>query len=196
MTQQVNLYAPAVQEKAGPLLTALAIAAIATALLIVFHQWIRGENDKLQVRVKQSAAQLATEKNAVKSMKDALATRTDPARLAAELAALKTRATEAQEIMSQLQTGKLGTLDGYGGYMLTLARVGEPGVWLTSLKISDAGKSLEVEGRSLQADGVLRYAGELNRQVAPFGATLTSVEMTPGVSAADRAVTAVSFKLN
>jgi hypothetical protein len=196
MTQQVNLYAPAVQEKAGPLWTALAIAAVTTALLLAFHQWIRDENDKLQVRVKQSAAQLATEKNAVKSMKDALATRTDPARLAAELAALKTRATEAQEIMSQLQSGKLGTLDGYGGYMLTLARVGEPGVWLTSLKISDAGKSLEVEGRSLQADGVLRYAGELNRQVAPFGATLTSVEMTPGVSAADRAVTAVSFKLN
>jgi hypothetical protein len=196
MTQQINLYAPAVEEKAGPLLMALAIAAVTTVLLLAFHQWVRGENEKLQLRAKQSAGQLATEKAAVKSMKDALATRTDPTRLAAELAALKTRAVEAQEIMSQLQTGKLGTLDGYGGYMLTLARIGEPGVWLTSLKISDAGKTLEVEGRSLQAEGVLRYAGELNRQVAPFGAALTSVEMTPGVSAADRALTAVSFKLN
>ena len=74
-----------------------------------------------------------------------------------------------------------------------VARIGEPGVWITGLRIQNAGRMLAVEGRSLQAESILRYAGEVNRQFAAQGVRLSSVEMTP-VQNADSA-TAVSFKL-
>src|SRR6185436_11796239 len=104
-TQQINLYAPKVHEKRVPALIALGIAALVAVVMLAYWQQLKSENDKLQARVAQAKAQLETEKAAIAQMRGELAKRTDPARLAAELNALRARATEAQEIIAQLQSG-------------------------------------------------------------------------------------------
>ena len=192
MTQQINLYAPKVHEKRGPALAALGVAAVIAVLMLAYWQYLKGENDQLQVRVSKAKAQLETEKAAVAQMRAELAKRTDPARLAAELNALRARATEAQEIMAQLQSGNLGTMDGFTGQLTELARAGEPGIWVTNFKILTAGKGIEITGRSLDSQAILRYAGEVNQRFAGYGATVTAVEMTPIASATQ---SAVQFKL-
>jgi len=194
MTQQINLYARKVEQKRGPALASLAFVVIVAAALTGYWQMLRNETAALRTRIAAASSQLETEKASLKVMKDALAKRTDPARLAAELAALRTRALGAQQIMSQFQRGDLGTMDGFSGHLVALARIGEPGVWLTSFKILNSGKAVQIEGRSLEAQAVLRYAGEVNQRFAGYGASLNSVELTPMMSAAT-AVPAVSFKL-
>jgi Tfp pilus assembly protein PilN len=194
MTQQIKLFAREAEERKGPALVGLALAAVLAALLVAYWQMLSSQADLLEKRVAQLNQQVATEKAALDEMKKALAQRTDPARLASELAALKSRAAEAQEVMNQLRSGQLGTLEGYSNHLIKFARIGEPGVWLTGAKISNAGRAVEVQGRSLQSESVLKYAGELNRQFAPLGASVSLVEMTPVVSA-DKERAAVAFKL-
>jgi Tfp pilus assembly protein PilN len=194
MTQQINLYTPEEEVRRGPVLFTLLAVVAAAALLLAYRQYLQGENAQLEKRVAQVKTELASQRSTLKTMKDSLAQRTDPARLAAELAAVKAGASAAQEFLLQLERGDLGSLEGYGTHLVTLARVGEPGVWLTSLKVTTAGKRVEVDGRSLQAESVLRYAGELNRHFATHGASLTAVEMTPVVSA-DQSASAIAFKL-
>jgi hypothetical protein len=193
MTQQINLLLREAEEKRGPLLLTALGMVVFVALLIGYWQLLRTQNATLEKQVKTTAGQLATEKAAVKTMKEALATRMDPVRVAAELAALKSRAAESQEIVDRLNRGELGTLDGYGAHFVALAKIGEPGLWLTNVKIANAGRLVEIGGQSLQAESVLRYAGEVNRQVAGFGAAVTSLEMTPITN--EKKGTAVAFKL-
>ena len=192
MTQQINLYAPKVHEKRGPALAALGFAALVAILMLAYWLQLKSENERLQARVMQARAQLETEKAAVAQMRAELAKRTDPARLAAELNALRARAAEAQEIIGQLQSGNLGTMDGFTGQLTALARAGEPGIWVTNFKILTAGKGIEIQGRSLDSQAVLRYAGDVNQRFASYGATVTGLEMTPVGSATQ---TAIQFKL-
>lgn len=193
MTQQINLYAREPEERRGPaVMTGLLLVAV-LALLIGYWQLLRTQSTRMEAQVKQTRSQLTTEQGALKVMKDALATRTDPARLAAELAALKSRAKESQEIVDRLNRGELGSMAGFAGHFVALAKIGEPGLWLTGVRIANAGKVVEVDGASLQAEAVLRYATEVNRQVGGFGATVTSLEMTPITN--DKQAPAVAFKL-
>jgi Tfp pilus assembly protein PilN len=194
MTQQINLYAREEEQRRGPLVvTAIGLVAF-LLLLIGYGQVMRERTKNLETRERSATQNLQNEKAALQTMKEALAARTDPAKLAAEIAALKSRATEAQDIVDRVARGELGTLEGFSGHFTTLARIGEPGVWLTAVKVQNAGRIVEIEGRSLQAESVLRYATEVNRQVASYGASVTAVEMTPIANAQTRA-TAVSFKL-
>jgi hypothetical protein len=194
MTHQINLYAREVEERRGPLLiTAFGYLAFAALLLLYWHV-LRTQTETLEARVKQTSRQLENERAAMKTMKDALAQRTDPARVAAELAALKSRAAEAQDLVDRVQKGELGTLDGFSGHLTALATIGEPGVWITGVRIQNAGRAIEVAGNSLRPEAVLRYATEVNKQITPLGASITALEMTPTVNK-DKA-TAVAFKLN
>ena len=193
MTQQINLFAREVEERKAPLLLTIFGLVAFSGLLLLYYQVLHGQRLALDARVKQTARQLEAEAAAMKSMKDALAQRTDPARVAAELAALKSRAADAQEIVERLRKGELGTLEGFGGHFTSLAQIGEPGLWLTKVSVHNAGRVVEVEGRALQAEAVLRYATAVNRQVAPLGATVTSLELTP-ITNVDKS-NAVAFKL-
>ena len=192
MTQQINLYAPKVLERRGPALTVLAVLGVIVATLLVYLVHLRSETEQLQARLAQAKTQLEGEKAAVAQMRAELAKRTDPARVTAEINAMRARATESQEIIAQLRSGNLGTMDGFTGHMTELARAGEPGLWITGFKILAAGRTIEIQGRSLDSQAVLRYAGHVNERFASYGASLSSLEVTP-VSAENQQ--AVQFKL-
>jgi hypothetical protein len=194
MTQQINLYARAPEERKGPLVISVLIVAGFAGLLILYWSYLRAQGDATERRLAQARSQFASEKAVVDAMKAQLAARMDPKRLAAELAALKTRATESQEVIDRLRRGELGTLDGFGPQFVALARIGEQGIWLTGVRISAVGRSLELEGRSLEAEAVIRYAGQVNQQMGPFGTQVGSLELTP-VSRDASAARAVNFKL-
>jgi len=94
-----------------------------------------------------------------------------------------------------------GGSEGYSGHLTTLARISEDGVWLTGVKIGNAGKTVSLAGRSLRHESVLRYAQRLNEQFSAYGVQFTAVELTPDVAIEGAAGTAgpalspVAFKL-
>jgi hypothetical protein len=194
MTQQINLFVREPVERRAPAAMAAAFIVVVAIALIFYWQILRDRTIKMEAQAKQSQTQVATEKTALQTMKDSLKQRTDPARLAAELAALKSQAGEAQQIVDRIHRGELGTPDGFQSHLVALAHVAEQGVWLTNVKILNSGRNLELEGRSLQPESVLRYAEAVNKRVSDLGASVTAVEMTP-IASKDNSATAIAFKL-
>ena len=60
-----------------------------------------------------------------------------------------------------------------------LSRTSEPGVWMTTVRVGDAGRSLDLSGESRDGAAVLRYAEQLNRGLAPLGTRLNQLELNP-----------------
>jgi len=194
MTQQINLFKRRAEQPKAPLITAVAITALVAVCLIAYWQLLKVQTANLTTQLAQLQGQLKTESAALQAMKDVLAKRMDPAKVQAELAILKSQAAEAEEIMDRYRRGDLGSMDGYAGHLLTLARISQPGLWLTGVHIKQAGKVVEMEGRSLQADTILRYAGTVNANFAGYGASINALEMTPIVST-NAQTTALNFRL-
>ena len=63
-----------------------------------------------------------------------------------------------EQILTYLQTHSLSIeQQSFSVYLLALTWVKEPGLWLTSVKISDGGRSLKLSGRTQSADLLPKY---------------------------------------
>ena len=105
--------------------------------------------------------------------------------IAAQIAALEPQTRGAKELLARLKSGELGSLDGYGKQFTALSSLSTPGVWLTSISMSNAGRALRVEGRALHKQQVLTYARQLNAVMTPFGAQVSALEVTPVLQPAE-----------
>lgn len=197
MSKQINLL---VQEAVAPELSALrALIGLGVMVLAFLGYgaigWIA--TARLGDTVAQSNKELEAEKAAVKALESKLGERPKLADIIAQIDALKPQAAESQEIVNLLRSGGGGS-EGYSGHLTALAAISEDGVWLTSVKIGSAGKTMNLAGRSLRQESVLRYAQRLNAQFSTYGVQFTAVELTPDTTlagAANSALSSVSFKL-
>ena len=197
MSRQINLL---VQEAIAPALSALRAVIGLGVMLAAFlgyaaFAWLG--TARLGDTVAQSDAQVAAEKAALQAVEQKLTARPKLADILAQIDALKALAGESQEIVTLLRSGAGGS-EGYSGHLTTLARISEDGVWLTGVKIGNAGKSVSLAGRSLHHESVLRYAQRLNEQFSSYGVQFTAVELNPDVakeSGSGPALSSVAFKL-
>ena len=203
MSQQINLL---VQEQRGPALSALRSLIGLGAILLVYlaytaYAWFGSV--QLGDTVEQSNVQLAAEKATLKDLEQKLGARPKREELLVQIEAHRAPLEESRQVINLLETGGGSSRDGYTGQMMTLARVSEEGVWLTGISIANAGRTVRLEGRSLRADAVMRYAQRLNEQFSAYGAQFTALELTPGSDQAatreDRTtapgLSSVAFKL-
>lgn len=163
MSQQINLYRPVFrrQEKKFSA-TAMAQAGVAIVLgvvLIYGVMWwqladMRGalrraeqQHVAANLRLQETAQRLGT--RVPKEGETDVVTR-----LEREVAALR----QAQQTLNRNQFVSKG---GYSDYFLALARRNMNGLWLTGVTISDAGESLTLEGRTIDAVNVPRYVQNL-----------------------------------
>lgn len=197
MSQQINLL---VQEAIAPELSALRALIGLGVMLAAFlgyaaFAWLG--TARLGDTVAQSDAEVAAERVALQALEQKLAARPKLADILAQIDAHDALASESQEIANLLRGGGGGS-EGYSGHLTTLARISEDGVWLTGVKIGNAGKSVSLAGRSLHHESVLRYAQRLNEQFSPYGVRFTAVELTPDVAregGSGPALPSVAFKL-
>lgn len=197
MSQQINLL---VQEAIAPALSALRALIGLGVMLVAFlgyatYTWLG--TARLGDTVAQSDAQVAAEKAALQALEQKLAARPKLPDILAQIEALKPLAGESQEIVNLLRSGGGGS-EGYFAHFTTLARISENDVWLTGVKIANAGKAVSIAGRSLHHESVLRYAQRLNEQFSAYGVQFTAVELTPDVpkqGASGPALSSVAFKL-
>jgi Tfp pilus assembly protein PilN len=200
VSKQINLLAPA---QAAPTLTALRALIGFGVMFVAFlgyaaFAWFG--TTRLGDTVAQSDAQLAAEMATVKALEQKIGARPKLADIVAQIDALKAQADESQQMLNLLRSGAGGS-EGYSGHLATLARISENGVWLTGVKIGNAGKTVSLAGRSLRQESVLRYAQRLNEQFSAYGVQFSAVELTPefakesATGAAGPALSSVVFKL-
>jgi Tfp pilus assembly protein PilN len=199
MSRQVNLL---VREQGTPELSALrSLIGLGVALTMILaysgYGWISSRKS-IELEDRANAA-LATDRAKLKDLEQKLGARPKLADIVAQIDALKAQAAESEQIINLLHTGGGGaSRDGYSGHLKALARISEDGVWLTSADIGNAGRAMRVEGHSLRADSVMRYAQRLNEQFSVYGAQFTALELTPDSgtdTASGAAGSSVAFKL-
>lgn len=180
MSQQINLL---VQEQRGPAISALRSLIGLGAILLLYlaytaYGWIG--SFQLGDTAELSNAQLVAEKAKLKDLEQKLGARPKQEELLAQIEALRAPVEESRLVIDLVQTGAGSSAAGYSGHMTALARISEDGVWLSAISITNAGKAVRLEGRSLRADAVMRYAQRLNEQFAAYGAQFSGLELTPG----------------
>ena len=80
------------------------------------------------------------------------------ANLVMQIESLDAEKNANEQILTYLQTHSLSIeQQSFSVYLLALTWVKEPGLWLTSVKISDGGRSLKLSGRTQSADLLPKY---------------------------------------
>ena len=204
MSRQLNLLVPTEAEPAFSARRALIGLGVVLVVFLGYAGWASFGTARLGDSVAQGNTGLAAEQATLKALEQRLGERPKLADILAQIEALKVPVAESQEVLSLLR-GSAGGGEGYAAQLAALASVSEEGVWLTAVKIGNAGKTVSLAGRSLRQDSILRYAQHLNERFSAYGAQFTTLELIPEAvkegaqttaGAAGPAVSSVVFTLN
>jgi Tfp pilus assembly protein PilN len=179
MAQNINLYeAPRKQARQG--VSPQRVAAIAGLLVVTLGtlHWVD----------RQRTAQLAAELAQLRATHDRISRQT--AALPADTAAAQQLQQDErdiaalEQIAARLTAGALGRSDAFTAHLQALARSTTDGVWLTGIRIDNASKTLELEGRALDPARVPQLFTALRNEplfggLAFSAFELKAVELTP-----------------
>ena len=188
MTQHINLYNAAFEEKQQPFSArtmALALALIAVGLLCIsFYsavQAVSAERLAAQVReqVKRQREEL-TKLAAVSARPANKALEADVARLESEIKA-------HQASLQALASGELGSTTGFSQYFAAFGRQVVPGVWLTAITLGEAGNALRVQGRALRPELMTPFLRALGEESVMQGRKVTEMKLTARSSSPEEA---------
>lgn len=99
-----------------------------------------------------------------------------------EIDALKPQAQAAQALLDAVRAADGGQADEFARALGAITGLAEPGLWLTSLTVSEAGKRLDLNGEARNGAAVLRFARRANEALQPLALRLGSLEMKPAGS--------------
>lgn len=191
MSQQINLYNPLFlkQEKhfsARTMVRALAVVFVAIVGVSV-STWLQTRS--AERLASQYRDQVARQRDQLVKLGAQLAPPARSKALEAELVRLESDIKLRQTMLHALNGGELGNTSGFSEFFAALGRQALSGVWLTRIRISDAGNDLLVEGRALRAQLMPSYLRALNREAMMRGRRVTEMKLATasGKSPADRA---------
>lgn len=158
--QQVNLYLDAFKRIEPPysakiILLCIIYSTVFAALvgLVMFAiVWANGNDNKTLMR------ELNNWQNRFEQAKSDYPISSVNANLVMQIESLDAEKNANEQILTYLQTHSLSIeQQSFSVYLLALTWVKEPGLWLTSVKISDGGRSLKLSGRTQSADLLPKY---------------------------------------
>ena len=171
MSQQLNLLPKDTDGISPAKLALIALGIVALAVLVTWGVK-RGMLVSARADEAASAAQLHQVSTQLQER-----VRTRSAELKAETDALRSRAEAAKQLLNL--AAATGRSEGYAPFFATLTTVREEGLWLTDVAVTNAGKSLLLQGNSLDNGAVIRYSTQLNKALAETGTELTTLEFSP-----------------
>lgn len=186
MSQQINLFNPAFEEKkklfgAAAMVQALAVLVAGVVLLSVY-----GERQvaAMQKQADAGARMVDKKKTQLSLVSTEFAPREKSAALEAELAQAEAQLASLKRIAAVIDRGEIGNGTGYAEYFRALARQHVDGLWLTGLAITGAGSEIAIRGRALDAALLPGFLGRLTREKVMQGKSFGSLEIgQPGQGA-------------
>lgn len=178
MTQQINLYDPKFIKREMPFSAksigySLGAVVIGLAALSIYASAQARNTENLAAN---STRQLAAERDKLVQL-SSKSPQVRSKALEAEVARLEGEVKARQNVLAALGTGELGNTAGFSEFMAALGRQTVPGVWLTALRIGEAGNDLEVLGRALRPDLVPAYLRALNNEPMMKGRRVTEMKL-------------------
>jgi Tfp pilus assembly protein PilN len=163
----------------GMALWALGLMAVVLVGLAGYAWQLRAGVQSQQAELDQGVQQLAQVKNEIEAIRQREGTDAEVEALNKQVADLKPRAEGVKSLVDSLRTASLGRPEGYSDYLERLARISDPELWVTSVAVLDGGRRVEITGRALRNEAVVRYAKRLNESFEPLGVKFNALEMTP-----------------
>jgi len=163
VSQQVNLYNPALLPKPDVFSARVVLACLAAslALAVVLSASATWNATQLAEADRVSELHLTQTRDDITRMTQDLTARKPNSELTAELESLDALYAGRSEVIEVLKSGSLGDTNGVSGYFKALARENVEGLWLTGFTVVGAGKDITLEGRTLRADLVATYLRKL-----------------------------------
>jgi hypothetical protein len=177
MSQQINLYNPALAPKVDLLAGRSVLIGLGGVLALALFAWAlaavlgRGSAAREQ---EQSAKLAGVQAEVARLAQQVAARKPDPA-LQQELANLEALLAARNEVMAMLGGGALGDTKGVSEYFRAFGRQRAEGVWLTGLTIGGAGSEIVIEGRTTDAQMLPDYLSRLRREDALRGRAFESL---------------------
>lgn len=179
MSRQINLL-PKPPTRALLSAQNAALSLLLCAALLGLQAWSGSRDvDAARAAAENSERELKSQQQLMQALQKKLGDSDNPHNIAAQIAALEPQTRVSKDLLERLKTGELGSLDGYGEQLTEFAGIPQRGVWVTRVTISNAGRALRVEGRSLKKEQILPYAAVLNEAMGKYGIALTNIEVAP-----------------
>ena len=171
MSQQINLYNPALAPKVQVLSGRRLVLALAAVIAVCLLVWGVAGMDaaRLAGRSARRPPSSPSSQAEMTALAQQVAARKPSAQLQGELQNLEALLAARNEVMALLASGRLGDTRGVSEYLRAFARQTTEGLWLTGLSIAQAGNDIVIQGRTLDADLVPVYLQKLRRETALRG---------------------------
>ena len=196
MVQHINLLTRRKSRK-GILslsLIVLGLLALALSAMAAKSEWQIQQLRQQEEKTQQAVADL---KAALEKKRQTLGVAETEA-MARQLDLLRSQVEARRDWADLLKKGELGNANGYSQWLETLASVHVDGVWLQGVDIGKGGQTMSLQGKSLNADAVMRYIEQVNEAFKPMNIRFKSMEITQDTAAeqgAVRSVATLSFKI-
>jgi hypothetical protein len=179
VSQQINLYNPLFlkQEKHFSSRTMAQALVVITFGLAAFYGYALMESRKAEHSAQLLRAQLAAQRDQVVKLTAQFAGRGLSKSLEGEVARAEAEVKTRHATLEALNTGELGNTAGFSDFFAAFGRQAMHGVWLTGFSIGDAGNTLAVSGRALQADLVPAYLKRLNNEAMMRGRRVVEMKL-------------------
>lgn len=179
MSQNINLFSPALRKPRRLLTLALVVQllGITLAALFGYHYYLQEQLSGLRAELAATEKLLRTQGGFVEKLKDKPVPHVTEAQLDAEIAQLEAEVKHAAESIEALKGGAFGSQQGFAEYLRAFSRQAIGGLWLTGFNIGGGGE-LEIRGRTLSPDLLPSYIQRLNRERVLAGRNIARLEMT------------------
>jgi Tfp pilus assembly protein PilN len=180
VTQHINLYHAEFRPPRNPLPAAYLFAGIVLVVAVMlllygFESWRLNDQRRNLAALETQAARLEAQ---LASLSGQVAGRQEDPALAAEIAGLEARLVSLGEAERAIQSGALGSRDGYSGYFSALSRVHVPGVWLVAVDLQGVPVGISLTGRAIAGEDAARYLAALRREPHFGGQRFAALEIT------------------
>lgn len=182
MSQQINLYDPALRAK-REWLTAGSVAGVAAALLavmIAWGSWARMSADRLGAEAAALAPQVQSLQEQTAALGNEIAGRKPDARLEQDLVVANGLLKLRGEVLAVLDKGLGADAPLFSDYLRGLARQAPGGLWLTGFSVG--GDAMEIRGRMLDPASLPEYIRRLNSEKVFQGRAFAALRMSTGAA--------------
>jgi hypothetical protein len=178
MSQNINLFSPALRKPRQLLRLATVVQCLAVTLvtLVAYAGYLHQQADGARAELGTADSLLKSQRGYVNTLKDRATTKVD-ALLEADIARHERELKLAREAMAALKGGMIGNPQGFAEYLRAFSRQTMPGLWLTGFTIAGGGE-LEIRGRTLSPDLVPGYLQRLGKESALAGRSFARLEVS------------------
>lgn len=179
-SQQVNLFNPLFL----PQKQVLTAKTMAFALLVLaggiagLASYGRMQTAQLRQEAERGAVRLQQKQARLAGVNADFAPRAKDREIEREIAEAQAQLASLRNIAHVVERGELGDTGGYAGYFKALARQSTPGLWLTAVTVSGAGRDIGIRGRSTDPALVPGYLNRLTQEALMQGKSFASLSIS------------------